>query len=207
MQEIDRFTIQDIGIPSMVLMENAARAVAAAIEQAVPGPGSVLALCGAGNNGGDGIAVARILAGRGWPGSVLLVGDPARCSADNLQQQQIARNMGVEFLSEGGTVNFDSYSVVVDALFGIGLDRPIQGKAARHIHALNDARKPYVCAVDIPSGLSADTGEVLGTCVLADATVTFGYPKKGMAVLQGKKWLGILTVADIGFAIRPQVGS
>jgi hydroxyethylthiazole kinase-like uncharacterized protein yjeF len=194
MAEADRRTIAG-AVPGMTLMEAAGRAVAEAAAALAP-EGPVVVVAGPGNNGGDGFVAARRLAAGGRAVEIVLLGDPARIRGD-------AR---VAFERWPGAVRpaaatLPAAALVVDALFGAGLDRPLTGAAATQVAAVN--RAPTVLAVDLPSGIDADTGAVLGSAVRADATVTFFRKKPGHLLYPGRGHCGRLTVADIG--IHPGV--
>ncbi len=201
MKQVDQDTINGIGIPSIVLMERAALAVADAVCK-IPKAGRVLIACGTGNNGADGIAAGRILNERGFEVTILLAGNPDCVTDEHRMQQKIAQQLGLwvigtDELSE--IVYEQKYDVLVDALFGIGLVRPIEGGYRRLIETL---RRLFckVVAVDIPSGIHADTGAVMGIALRADITVTFGYLKSGLALYPGRSYAGEVSVADIGFS-------
>lgn len=207
MKQIDGDTIERIGIPSMVLMERASLAVAAAVERLCSSsiktaPPRVLIACGTGNNGADGIAAGRILHGRGYEVIILLAGNLEQVSAEHKLQQQIARNLDVPM------VEYDDYvpgvcDVIVDGIFGIGLVREIEGSWRELMEMLLEKRRTSnakVVAVDIPSGIHADTGAVMGMALPADITVTFGYTKTGLVLYPGREYAGDVEVADIGFS-------
>lgn len=189
--------MEELGLPGLILMENAARGVAEVVlslRNLAPGP--IVVACGPGNNGGDGFAVARHLTNEGLPVGVLLVpapGDypPGSDAAINLE---VARAMGIPLVTEAALT---AASLVVDALFGTGLDREVRDPYAGLIRRINETGAP-VLAVDIPSGLDADTGEVLGTAVVAQHTATMVAPKTGFARAQGPKHVGRLHVVGIG---------
>jgi hydroxyethylthiazole kinase-like uncharacterized protein yjeF len=200
MAEADRMAIAG-GTPGMTLMEAAGRAVAEAAAELVAG-GPVLVVAGPGNNGGDGFVAARRLAGAGREVTVALLGDPRRLKGD----AAIARERwGGEAIS--AVPPLPPAAVVIDALFGAGLDRAVTGAAAALVAAMNEG--PPVLAVDVPSGLDSDTGRPLGAAVRAAATVTFFRKKPGHLLLPGRELCGRLLVAQIGIpdavleAIRP----
>ncbi len=198
MKEIDRFTIQEVGIPSLVLMERAALAVVREAGKAAGPGGRILVAAGLGNNGADAVAAARMLKEQGHPVSVVLAGDPERGTEELKLQVRIAERLGVD------TAEFADFipgrcEVLIDGVFGVGLNRPVEGNYAEFLRFLNTVQAGTVVAVDLPSGISADTGAVLGPAVRADVTVTFGYEKFGTAVYPGKAYRGRLVVADAGF--------
>lgn len=202
-KEIDRISIEEIGIPSVVLMEKASMAVADCVDSICTASGrldieniKVLAVCGMGNNGGDGVASARLLKERGYDTSVLLVGNKDRATDEIKIQIAIADNLGVEFITKPED---SEYTIIIDALFGIGLSRDITGDYAKLIQWINLQKDSTVVAVDVPSGISADTGKIYGCAVKADYTVTFGCNKRGIVMFPGAYYSGNVTVADIGF--------
>jgi hydroxyethylthiazole kinase-like uncharacterized protein yjeF len=191
MAEADRRTIAG-GTPGIELMEAAGAAVAAGVARLAP-TGPVLVVAGPGNNGGDGFVAARLLAAAGRPVTVVLHGDPDRLRGD----AALARaRWGRPTLK--ATLPLPPAALVVDALFGAGLDRPVTGAAAALVAAINAG--PPVLAVDVPSGLHADTGRPLGVAVEAAATVTFFRRKPGHLLYPGRRLCGPVTVADIGIA-------
>jgi NAD(P)H-hydrate epimerase len=201
MREIDSFTINSMGMPSMVLMERAALACVARLEQGDFDLTSALSLCGTGNNGGDGMTIARLLHLSGHKACIVVVGDYDDLSMDATQQLAIAENYGVPVTSYSpGCLKDVGVTTIVDALFGVGLSRSVKGI---HREAIVEGRELAACgtgilAVDVPSGISADTGEILGEALPARATVTFAYNKTGLTEEPGKTLAGDLTVADIG---------
>lgn len=198
MREADRRAIEEFGIPSIVLMENAALAVVREVADAA----SFTVVCAPGNNGGDGLAVARHLLIRGRRVEAFLVGNPDRGSAD------FRTNLGIlRRLSPDAPLPLDESSlerlvrslreceICVDALFGTGLARPIEGLYRRVVEAMG-ASAAHVVAVDLPSGIDADTGKVLGAAVRANRTVTFHRMKRGLEL--APEYAGTVTVAPIG---------
>ena len=198
MKEIDTFTIEQIGIPSLVLMEKAAMAVVRHIKMLCEKQNKILAVCGYGNNGGDGIAIARILHMEGYVVDILMVGEEQRATKETKQQLKIAENLGVSILRK---VQWEEYTIIVDAIFGIGLTREITGEFRKTIEQINSAKK-IVVSVDIPSGISADNGTVLGIAVKAHTTVTFGWKKVGCLLFPGTEYAGEVFVEEIGFATK-----
>lgn len=203
MKQIDADTIERIGIPSMVLMERAALAVTAAVEEmaAEAGvcPARVWIACGTGNNGADGIAVGRMLCGKGYEVTVLLAGNLDHATPEHCSQQAIAEQLGVTLVEYHDFIP-GSCDIIVDAIFGIGLHRKVEGEYRELIEMLAAQKTKRVVAVDIPSGIHADDGRVMGAALPAAVTVTFGYPKTGMLLYPGKAYTGKLIVADIGFS-------
>jgi NAD(P)H-hydrate epimerase len=202
MRALDRHTIETLGVRGELLMESAGRAVAEVVlaERAAAGGGEVLVACGAGNNGGDGLVVARHLALLGVPVRVALVADAKRLAPDAAANRERARRAGVRI---DATLRAAGAGVIVDALLGTGLTRPVTGPPAAAIRRINAARpRARVVAVDLPSGLDADTGQVLGAAVQADVTVTIALPKLGLALEPGRSLAGRIIVARIGIADR-----
>ena len=191
MAEADARTIA-LGTPGIVLMERAGRAIVRAITARFP-PTPTLVLCGPGNNGGDGWVVARRLEALGWPVRVTSLVDPARLKGD--AAAAFARRAGPWSAELPGEL--DDRWLVVDALFGAGLDRPLEGTARALVERLARHRGPIV-AVDVPSGVDGASGVVLGAAAPARLTVTFCRPKPGHLLLPGRELAGELVVADIG---------
>lgn len=194
-KEIDGFTIEKIGIPSMVLMERAALTVVEKMLASMKVSDKILCVCGVGNNGGDGIAVARMLYQKGYTVAIELVGDRTKATKDNKKQVEIAKKIGVPFVNN---LQAEEYNVIVDAIFGIGLSRNVTGIYEEVIARIN-RHGGTVFAVDISSGLHSDTGQVMGCAVRADVTVTFGYAKQGQLFYPGAEYTGELVVSSIGF--------
>lgn len=200
-REVDRLAIEEYGIPGVVLMENAARAVTEAalalmIDFRTP---RALVLCGGGNNGGDGLAAARHLHNRGAEVLVALAVDPARYAGDALVNWRIvqAMKLPVRDATPEEIAAFDD-SLVIDALFGTGLTQPPRDPFPALVQAIADSDNP-VLAVDVSSGLDCDTGHPLGpAAVVADRTVTFVAEKTGFASPAARRYLGDVIVADIG---------
>jgi NAD(P)H-hydrate epimerase len=203
MRGLDRHTIETLGVPGQLLMENAGRAVVEEVLANLPPDGDVVVVCGTGNNGGDGFVVARHLHLLGVPVRAVLLGEESAVGGDAATHLELARRAGVTL--EGGRWRAPAAGALVDAIFGTGLSRDVAGPAAASIRRINAAREARgralrVVAVDLPSGLSADTGEILGSAVRADATVTFGLPKLGLALEPGRSLAGRVVVARIGIA-------
>lgn len=212
-RDLDRLAVERYGIPSILLMENAARGVSGVVLEGIsrlPEP-CALIFCGPGNNGGDGFAIARLLHNRGVRVAVLLGADRARIAGDARTNLTIIERMQLPIFDASVATTdavhaaFDAVGepdVVIDALLGTGADRPASGAIADligHIHALRKGGSTVV-AVDLPSGLDADTGEPCagGACVEADLTVALAGLKKGFLTLGAQKYVGELVVVDIG---------
>ena len=205
-RERDLAAVRDHGLPTLVLMEHAGRGVAllAASLQASAVPGPVVVVCGPGNNGGDGYACARFLASFGIPLRVVRVAPTEPSGADARLEHELCRAAAGEpvvVAAESGLPLLDGAllgaSVIVDALFGIGLARPLAGLYRRVIDRLN-ASPALRLAVDVPSGLDADTGEPLPVAVRADVTAALGARKHGCLTPTGAPYAGRLVEVDIG---------
>lgn len=203
MREVDRTAIEDLGIPSLVLMENAAIGVADAIGEIYGEAESAVIFCGPGNNGGDGLAVARHLAVRGYEVRIFLMTDRS-LRGDAEVQLGICRRQGLhiqDIESEEDLVEALEHAqesdLIVDALFGTGLARPLEGLYAELVEELNDLDVPIV-AVDLPSGLNGSRSTPLGIHVQADLTVTFAAPKMAHVFPPASEAVGELVVADLG---------
>lgn len=196
MQKADNYTINKIGIPSMVLMERAALAFVDVMEKEQLNLNKVLVYCGSGNNGGDGFAIARLLKEKGYDARTVFVGRETSMSADCRCQRQIAENCGVPMVT---TEEDEEYTTIVDAVFGVGLNREITGDYRDAIARMN-AHKGTKAAVDIPSGICSATGKVLGTAFEADLTVTFQCEKLGCILHPGHLYAGKTVTVDIGIS-------
>lgn len=195
MKTLDTYTINRIGIPSMVLMERAALAVANCVKDNISKTDKILALAGTGNNGADAIAAARILRLWGYEADIVLVGDRQKASLESINQINIAKNLGISLYNN---VNIKEYTIIIDGLFGIGLNQAVRGQFLDYINEVNKEEKT-VFSVDIPSGISASNGKVLGQAIKANYTITFGYNKIGLILYPGCDYAGQVIVADIGF--------
>ena len=197
MREADRRCIQELGMPGAVLMNTAGAAV---FEQVDAGPVGVV--CGKGNNGGDGFVAARLALLAGLETRVVLIADPDDISGDAATFMRVYLNMGgrMEVVPDGESAaravrSLSDCAVLVDALLGTGTHGEVRGP----IRAAIDAWPPVrTVAVDLPSGMNADTGEPCGACIRADVTVTFAFAKRGFLHDAAQPFLGRLVVADIG---------
>ena len=195
MQRFDRYTMEEIGVPALVLMERAAMATIEVLAAGTFDLANVLVIAGLGNNGGDGVAIARMLIQKGVNVDLLILGDENRATANTATQLKIARGYGIH--TQNRVRDFRNYTVIVDALFGIGLSKTVPSKLGDIIKRVNAANIPVV-SVDVPSGLHATTGEILGSAIRATATVTFAYPNQGLLQNEGLKRAGNIYVKDIG---------
>lgn len=195
MKQIDSYTIDEFCVPSMVLMERAALAVVDFLEEKALLDQEIGILCGMGNNGGDGLAIARILFLRSCKVKILLIGNHDKMSVDCKKQFSICQKYHVpvvETLDE-----FSSSTVLIDSLFGIGLQRTIEGEYKNTIQYANEMEAVKI-AVDIPSGVSGDNGNILGCGLKCDYTITFAHPKVGHCLFPGKSFCGHVICKDIG---------
>ncbi len=206
MREADRRTTEDIGIPSLVLMENAGRQVVAAMESiyADIGDRKVAVLCGRGNNGGDGFVVARTMVQRGVDVSVFLFGSVADVRGDARINLEILGRLGVTVVevsdSQAWELHFSEVNdctLIVDAIFGTGLNAPVSGLIESVIADVNASAIPVV-AIDLPSGLSADSAEPIGESIEAGLTVTLAAPKLPLVLPPAETRCGDIVIADIG---------
>ncbi|HPY39323.1 MAG TPA: NAD(P)H-hydrate epimerase, partial [Thiolinea sp.] len=193
-RELDRRAIQEQGIPGYVLMGRAAAALFAAIIEHYPKARSMCIVCGSGNNAGDGYVLARLAKQANWQVFVVAVVTPASIQND-------AQTAYQDYLNSGGKVAFFTgdlplTDILVDALFGTGLTRTLQGQFAAAVEAMNAYPNPVI-AVDIPSGLNGNTGQPLGVAVKAALTVTFIGLKQGLLTGQARDYVGDLVLADL----------
>ncbi len=199
-REVDRRSINAYGIPGIVLMENASRAVAeVAGTRFELSPGArILILCGGGNNGGDGLAAGRHLHNAGFQISLGVAIDPAKYTGDALINYRITQAMQIPmFSATSDSILAQKCDLVIDAIFGTGLSQPPRDPFPALVQAIGQFRVP-VLSVDLPSGLDCDTGEPLGACVRANHTVTFVARKAGFANPRSREFTGEITVGDIG---------
>ncbi len=194
MQEADRYTIGEIGIESLVLMERAALETVRVMECEQTDTARSLIVCGSGNNGGDGFAVARLLRMQGKEVCAVFAGKEASMSEECRLQKKIAEKSGVSVVTE---IPKGEYTVIIDAIFGVGLSREIRGHYREVIDLMNRMRGKKV-AVDIPSGIHAADGTVLGTAFRADLTVSFACEKLGTVLFPGYDYAGRVVPVEIG---------
>lgn len=206
---VDRIATERFAVPGLVLMENAGLLAALEIERELAGsPGPVAVVCGAGNNGGDGYVVARQLANRGVDVGLWATRPTAELSGDALANRRIVDAMGlstVDLRRDGALASagraWSEAAVLVDALLGTGFQGAVRPALAAVVDALNEARRaggPRVVALDLPSGLDADTGRPSNATVRADRTLTFVAPKVGFEGEGAAEWTGAVTVLPIG---------
>ncbi len=207
MAQVDRITIEQVGVPGVVLMENAGKGATDFYQDLFPDicEKKVVIVAGSGNNGGDGFVIARHLWCRGSKSvKVICLKEMSRLRGDALVNCKIAEKLGIPLLELAGEDHLpeirrhlESCDFIVDAILGTGLKSEVRGFYRRVIEAINEQEKP-VLAVDIPSGLDASSGRPLGVCIKAVATATFGLPKVGQVITPGHNYVGKLKVVDIG---------
>lgn len=195
MKAADQYTIQKLEVPSLELMEHAAQACVQVLEDEKVDLSHVCVVCGLGNNGGDGFAIARILQNNRYSVETFCVGNPEHYTEETQEQMHRLQECGGKITY--GMPQEDSYSVIIDAVFGVGLSRKVEGRYRQVIEQMNRMRGTKF-AVDIPSGLSATTGCILGCAFKADYTVTFQLKKIGLELSQGRTMAGRVIVPDIG---------
>jgi len=211
-REIDRLAIAELGIPGVVLMENAGRRAAEVVLGVLrdtcglePQAGRVVVLCGGGNNGGDGYVIARHLHNQAVAVTVFAITDPARLTGDAAVNHNICEKIGLavcpissdEQLNQGASSWTDTH-VIVDALLGTGFTGTVRPEVAAVIERCNAVGGPKIVAVDVPSGLDCDTGQPSNATIRADVTVTFVAPKPGFGVASARSYVGEVIVAGIG---------
>lgn len=201
MKEYDRYTIEECNVPSLVLMENAAMSVKEEICNRFSfdhsnNPLTVLISVGMGNNGGDGLALARMLKEEGWIVEIILLGDESKSTTEWKIQKNKLDSLAPIYSTKP---NKDEYTVIVDAVFGIGLTRDVTGIYEEVINHLNDLIG-YKVAIDIASGIHSDTGQIMNCVFKADLTVTFAFRKLGHCLGRGRVFSGKVVVKDIGIS-------
>lgn len=201
MRAIETEAAERLGLPTLLLMENAGRQVAAFVHRVLGRPAPVAVVAGRGNNGGDGLVAARHLAAWGYPVQVVLAGEPA-AGGDAALNLGVARAMGLGIVPISELeLALATAALVVDALLGTGMSGAPRAAAAGQIAAVNRTGLP-VLAIDIPSGVDSDTGRALGAAIRATWTVTLGLPKRGLYLGEGAELAGEVHVADIGIPAR-----
>lgn len=203
MRRLDQTTIEEFNIPALTLMENAGRGVSEIISRDYK-PCTAVIFAGKGNNGGDGLVVARYLANQGFDVRILMLEDPANLKTDPLVNYRIVEKMKVpvEKISELSSLNkiagiCSNAGLIVDAVFGVGLKSELRGVFKTAVEAINAAGRPVI-SIDIPSGLDADSGAVHGAAVKAQVTATLALPKAGLLTGEGPEHAGKIEIVDIG---------
>ncbi len=198
MKNWEKQAMENYKIPSLLLMERAAQKV---VEELLSGSYDLkrtLIACGTGNNGGDGLAVARMLLQQGYEVHVCVVGALDKLTQEAKVQLEMYQALDGKFVTAPA---YDEYTMIVDAMYGIGCNREISGVAAEVIQGINEA-KASVLAVDVPSGVSSDDGKICGIAVKAHTTVTFFTEKLGMMLYPGREYCGKIVVADLGIPFK-----
>lgn len=201
MKKIDYTAINEYGISSLTLMENAATAVYKCIKENYKNAKQICIFCGPGNNGGDGITVSRLLMNDGYKVRCFLVGNRKKMTDDaKTMEKKLSQTGGKleDFILNDDVTKFINQSdLIIDAIFGVGLQREIGGDFLAAINAINSSNKSVI-ACDIPSGIDGNNGKVLGVAVKADYTITFSLSKYGLEKGDGKEYSGKVIIADIG---------
>lgn len=197
MKQYDKNTSEHFKVPSIVLMEQAAQAFVSLLSEEASDTSETLIVCGVGNNGGDGLAIARLLSLSGSHVTVVRCGNPDKATEENLLQAEILLAYRIPILTEIPEKTGRPYTLIVDALFGVGLARAVEGEYKKLIQKMNELPGKKA-AVDIPSGISADNGAVLGAAFRADFTVTFAYEKRGLYLFPGCEYCSRVRIGEIG---------
>lgn len=204
MKRYDSNTIEKYHMPSLLLMERAALVTVEELQKRRGNiPCRVMVISGSGNNGGDGLAIGRLLILQGYEVTFVLLADEDKCTAETTRQIDILREYQARIFS---TIQDGEYDIVIDAILGIGLSRPVEGICADAVAWIN-VSGAYVCSVDIPSGIRTDTGEVMGCAVCADLTVTYGFRKIGHLLYPAAEYTGELVCRDMGIDARSFLGT
>lgn len=196
-QAFDRFAQEKMGVPSLILMENAGRSIAEEALKMLRGRKKAMVVCGSGNNGGDGLVAARHLLNAGKKVKICLLGGASKLKKDPQINLNILRQMNQRI--DRCLRGIEKSDIIIDAVFGIGLSSEIREPYLNVIKIMRQLKVP-ILSVDVPSGLNADTGEVMGAAVRAKATVTFVAPKKGFYKADGPKHCGRIIARNIGIA-------
>ncbi len=204
MQNIDRTTINKYGLSGSVLMERAGLSVVKKIYEIFSRtPDKIIVLCGGGNNGGDGFVIARLLHNQGRNVKVYMTSSPGKLKGDAKINYQAAKKFGIKFdsiekfVTKPGPRSTNN-ALIIDAILGTGLSKDVKSPLSEVIKKVNKMKIPVI-AVDIPSGISSDTGEIMGCALKTDYTVTFGLPKRGHLLYPGAEHTGELFIEEIGF--------
>lgn len=195
MKLAEKYAIDNIGVPSIVLMENAAKNAADVILNEEPK--SVVVFAGKGNNGGDGLAIARHLISHNIETKIIFIGNEDKATADCKTNLNILKNYKADIEYGFNSTDISQYDIVVDALIGTGLSRKLSDEYIEIVEFINNSRKKTI-AVDCPTGINSDTGEDYGIAVNADITVTFHRPKIGLMLYPAYSHCGKIVVKDIG---------
>ncbi len=198
---IDCKAREKFGISTLILMENAGSAVAGEIVKSRRGKKKIAIFCGKGNNGGDGLVAARHLLSQGINSDIFLAGKLSEVRNEAKTNLEILLNLKRKVVEvneiNAGKIDITKYGLIIDALLGVGLTGQVRAIYSDLIRLINSS-KAYIVSVDIPSGLDATTGKILGCCVKADKTITFIAKKRGMVIGDGPKYCGKIIVVDLG---------
>lgn len=212
MQKLEKKLVESYRIPTQLLMENAGRNIVekiSHIELEKPW-NQVAVVCGPGNNGGDGLVIARHLNLRfpSFPLTIFLVGNPERLKDDTALNYEICQRIGlpIQRVFPGNSPRFPQNTLIIDALFGTGLSKNVEGVFQEVINAINDTKESLVIAVDVPSGIDATWGKVMGTAVKAHHTITLGMLKRGLFVAPAREYCGRIHLTDIGIPFNRENG-
>jgi len=193
MNAVDHAASSEYGIPSIILMEHAAHEVFLKLEEKWNQNTRFVIVCGSGNNGGDGFALARLLFLKKYVCSIHFLGKEERLTKDAKINYDICKSLQIPFIKD---CDYDSYDVIIDCIFGTGLCRNIEGKYEEVIDEINATNK-YIISIDIPSGIDSDSGRVLGVAIMANETYTMQAGKIGLYLCPGRNYAGKLSVLDI----------
>lgn len=206
-QKMDDIAINEYGVPSIALMENAGRTMSNEVRRMLKDrkTKNAIVVCGVGNNAGDGFVMARHLANANFGVHIFQVGKSADLKKDAAINYKIIKNMGIEVkeiesFNEEDATHLGQCDVVVDAIFGVGLSRTIEEPYKSIIETMNN-HSSRIVSVDIPSGLNGTTGEIYGTCIKANRTITFSFAKEGFYVNEGPNHVGKVVVREIGIPV------
>ncbi len=206
MRDLDQTAIEGFGIPSLTLMENAGKAVAEITRSSYPEARFFAIFCGKGNNGGDGLVVARHLHQQGLKVEVFLLANESNLTGDSKTNLEALKNQNpvpiIHELSSEPELNeslssLEEADIIIDALLGTGSKGPLHGMVAQAVDAINDSNKPVV-SIDIPTGINPDKGFPTGKCIIPALTIMLGLPKLGLVTFPGAKYIGKIEIADIG---------
>ena len=197
-RKIDEYCIQTLKIPSIILMERAALSVRDVVLSEISKGQKVVIVCGTGNNGADGLSAARLLNEKNVPIEVYYVGNQEKSSEEFRIQYEILKNIGINVVKIQNEITFNENCIIVDAIFGIGISRNVEGLYGGIIDAINNSGQKVI-SVDVPSGLCADCGKSMEHTVKAYKTITFGTVKSGLVLCDGKKYSGEIIVKEVGF--------
>lgn len=197
MKKCDLYTSEHFKVPDICLMERAALASCEEIKKRIDYNDRLLFVCGNGNNGGDGIAIARMLYLDGYDVTIAITGDLDKMTHQTSLQLEIAQNYNITIAEDIHNIQYNTYTCIIDAIFGIGLNRKIEGNIYNIIEKIN-ASGATVFSIDIPSGINADNGHVMGISVIADFTITFAFEKIGMYLFPASDYCGQILLKQIG---------